>query len=195
MHHVIRDLIRQACQAADKWRQPSPSAFGLLVAATLAVSQIDHWYSDIEETKQCYLIAQQLSLQWRAALAHRNVSLGIDSDTREALVAKLDVINQEWLSNAPWDNKGRFHIRFRTGKEQQVADAAAKASAQMRAAQEARCIEKIQAKAGAKRKAKATGKARAKMKLKAKPASNVARRQGNRNTKATAVKKTLAKRK
>merc|ERR1712032_507080 len=184
MHQVIRDLLSQVCQMADKWRRPSPQAFGMLVAATLGISRIDHWYSDIEETKPCYLIAQRLSLLWRAALVHSNTSLGIDNETREALVAKLDIINQEWLNSAEWDTEGRFHIRFRSGVGQRQADAAAKANAKARSELEEIAIARMKA-SSAKRK----GKKKAKVKI------HTAMKSKDMKAKATTkgVKKTMRK--
>ena len=53
-----------------------------MVACTLAVAHIDHWYSDIEEPAACSKIAKKMSAVWRDALCHTDDALGIDKDTR-----------------------------------------------------------------------------------------------------------------
>ena len=80
MHAAITKMLNAAARSLAS--SPASTAFSELVACTLAVARIDHWYSDIEEPAACVKIAKKMSAVWRDALCHTDDALGIDKDTR-----------------------------------------------------------------------------------------------------------------
>ena len=103
MHRVIESMLcdAEALLSAEHARE----GFDALLATTLAVNRIHHWYRDTEAPQSCEAIARRFDAAWHAALAAADIAPA----TRASALSTLAELNAEW-SKA--DHLADFQIRM-----------------------------------------------------------------------------------
>jgi membrane-associated phospholipid phosphatase len=118
MHRVIESMLRdaEALLSAE-----SREGFDALLATTLAVNRIHHWYRDTEAPQSCEAIARRFDAAWHVALAAADIAPA----TRASALSTLADLNAEW-SKA--DHLADFQIRMPAAAAAAAATTAAAAA-------------------------------------------------------------------
>ena len=89
---------------AKKW----PAVFGTLFATTLVFSRRDIWYIDTDIPEHAIRLLKGFATRWKDVLKHTDAELGIDEESRVALVKMLDAFSKD-VKDSPLELRIKFH--------------------------------------------------------------------------------------
>jgi hypothetical protein len=85
-----------------------PAMFGTLFATTLVFSSRDTWFIDTDIPERAAILLKGFATSWKDVLKHADAELGIDQDSRKAVVKMLDSFSRD-VKDSPLELRIKFH--------------------------------------------------------------------------------------
>jgi hypothetical protein len=94
--------------ASHKRAKKLNAVFGTLLATTYVFSRRDIWYIDTDIPEQAVRLLKGFATRWKDVLKHTDAELGINAESRAAVIKMLDSFAQE-IKDSPLELKIKFH--------------------------------------------------------------------------------------